>query len=180
MTSEDAPTEDDGVRRRWLIRLIVGLGFGIPIAIEGATLWGIVRSLLFGEDGDDDSDVHGPVSVGEELLPETVPDETLRRAIVYDGAGDREFEIAIEVDNVSAHPVRLRVDGVRTTAGTAVEDGVSTDWIQPGDSATLTGTWPLPAGETPASIDLVAVTRRDTGTRAVERRVLLGDVPATS
>ena len=183
MTDTD---EDDDVTRRWLIRALVGLGFGIPIAIEGATLLGMLDSQLFGGGGgeSDGDETAGPatptepvVAVGDELLPGTAPAETLTDAAVVAGEDGRRFEVTVAVENTGERAYELRLGVVRTADGTRVDGGASTDSLEPGASTALTATYDLPDGETPATLSVVGAESVGTGERITQRTVRFEDVP---
>lgn len=182
MTDTD---EDDDVTRRWLLRALVGLGFGIPLAVEGATLLGMLDSQLFGGGGGDESDgaesddeAAPVVAVGDELLPGTAPADTLTdAAVVSGGEAGRRFEVAIAVENTGERPYQLRLGVVRTAEGTRVDGGASTDRLEPGASATLRATYDLPDGETPATLSVVGAEYVGTGERLTQRTVRFEDVP---
>jgi len=177
--------EDDDVTRRWLIRALIGLGFGIPIAVEGATLLGMLDNQLFGGDGDSDGDASDGtatatepvVAVGDELLPATPPAETLTDAAVVTGDAGRRFRVAVDVENASERAYELQLDAVRTEEGTRIEGGASTGSLDPGASTTLTATYALPDGETPATLSVVGAESVGTGERITQRTVRFEDVP---
>lgn len=188
--TEDSTADSETVRRRWVIRLLVGLGFGIPIAIEGATFFGMLESGLLGGGGDDgggagtDGDGDGTgspgddrLAVGEEVLPETPAVEELRSAVVLAGEEAWRFRLLVAVENVGSDPYTLRIDRVTTDAGTVVEESAGTDAIAPGETGRLEHTWTLPVGEAPAWLTATGVTTRDGESETVERRRRLAEVP---
>jgi len=183
----DTGTDAEAVRRRWIVRLLVGLGFGIPIAIEGATVLGMLESWLFGEgggsDGDSPTDDGAPgdpdedrLSVGDEVLPETPPREELRSAVVVAGDDARQFRVLVAVENRGSDPYVLRIDRITTDAGTVVEEPAATETIAPGASGRLEHAWSLPAGEVPAWVTVAGVSSRGGADEVVERRRRLGEV----
>jgi hypothetical protein len=177
-----APPEDDedAIPRRWLIRAIVGLGFGIPIAIEGATLVRMLRSYFFGgggDDGDEGGNVTDPTAgIGDELLPGTSQSETITRAVLVTGQSVWEFEARIRVENTGDAPYTFRVDAITTDEGNRIADPASTGPIAPGESATIEHTWRLPVGQSPAVASVVGITDGATTDR-VERDVELDEFP---
>ena len=181
----DTDEADDDVTRRWLLRALVGLGFGIPLAVEGATLLGLLDAQLFGGGGGDESDADDAettpsepvVAVGDELLPATPASETLTDAAVTSGGDGRRFEVTVAVENTSERAYELRLEAVRTAEGTRIEGGASTDSLDPGASATLTATYDLPDGETPATLSAVGAESVGTGERLTQRTVRFEDVP---
>lgn len=166
--ADDPPETGGGVRRRTLVRLLVGLGFGIPIVVEGATFLGFVRETLAGDgesagsgsagDGSTDTPTAGEgVAVDEELFPGTAPNERMRAAVVQETDAGREFVTSVQVDNTTERVYELRLAGLTTDAGTHLEASTSTDPIPPGESAVVTGRWSLPAEEDPARLHATAL-----------------------
>jgi hypothetical protein len=184
------PGESDRTRR-WLIRILVGLGLGIPIAIEGATFVGLIRSRLFGGDGDDGDDGATPtatrtrtatatippggVGVGDELLPATEPADTVTDAAVVPAGDGRTFSLTVRIENVGDDPYEVTLGSVWTDADERVT-GVtpSSGRIQPGSTGSVTGTWDLPPDATPAAVQAIAV--RFPGGETVAERVPLAPV----
>jgi len=182
----DAAEDDGDVTRRWLIRAVVGLGFGIPLAVEGATLVGLLESRLFGggEDGDagDGGTATTPsqpaTAVGDDLLPTTDRAETLAEATVYAGDDGWQFDLVVDVENAADRPYELRLGTVTTQDGTRVEGGAATDVLAAGESASLSASYDLPDGETPATMAVAGVEHVDGGgERFFRRDVRFGNVP---
>jgi hypothetical protein len=163
-TRQAADGPDGGVSRRTLVKLLVGLGVGIPVVVELATFLGLVGGqLLGGSDGE-------PVGVGDELLPATPHSETVVDAL-YD-AGTGRFTLTVEVSNGTEAAYDLRLGTVTTAAGERVDGGGSVT-VPPGQTATLTGAWALPATDRPRRLAVTA--RTPDGT--VERTVEFGTLP---
>lgn len=168
----DAPDDAEtvgGLDRRTLVRLLVGLGFGIPVLVEGATVLGFVRETLA---GDGDSDAGGGsdgastadttttddgVAVNEELFPATAPTERMRAAVVEETDTGRQFVTTVQVDNTTDSVYELRLTGLSTDAGTRLEASASTGTVPPGESAVVTGRWSLPVDERPARLHATAL-----------------------
>lgn len=186
MTDTDHEADGDDVTRRWLIRVLVGLGFGIPIAIEGATLVGLVESWLFGDGEGDDDDAASTATttsepttaVGDDLLPTTDRAETLAEATVYARDEGWRFDLAVDVENSGDRPYELRLGTVTTQDGSRVEGGASTGRLAAGESATLSASYDLPDGETPATMTVVGVESVEGGGERLFRRdVRFGNIP---
>lgn len=176
----DESEGDDGISRRTLIRLLVGLGFGIPIAIEGLTFLGLLNDRLLG--GGDDGDGNGAststpepsgVGIGETFLPETEATETLADGVVSAGSDRWTVRLHVAVDNGGAEPYVLEVSTLYLADGTEIDGRSSTGRIPPGESGELTGAWAIPSGSTPAALD-ATVTVGETET---DYRVELGKIP---
>jgi hypothetical protein len=184
----DRPEDgEEGIPRRWLVRLLVGLGVGIPVAIEGRTAVALLdRYLLGGGEGNADDETGTTtstttttlrqVTAGEELLPGTDRTETLRTASVEVEGDTRRLVVTVEVRNTGERAYELRLGAVTAADGTSVAGDVTTGRLEPGESGFVSGVWALPAGSTPAQLSVVSVTYGDDVSR-VERAVGLGRVP---
>ncbi|WP_311172906.1 hypothetical protein [Halobellus ordinarius] len=179
--------DDEEVSRRWLIRILIGLGIGIPVAIEATTFLGLIRERLFGggenEDDGTTTETATPqpsVGVGDELLPETPQSETLTDAVVNIRDDSWRFEIVVDVENTGEAEYELRLSTVTTGGGTTVEDRASTGQIPAGESQRLTNAWELPTGESPETLDVTAVTFSESGASVTERTVRLRSVSVES
>lgn len=167
------------MKRRTLVRILVGLGIGIPILVEAITFLGLVEHQLAGEDGTPGRPTQEvrQVGVGDELLPATAPAEILEEAVV-DASADRWlFRLVVAVENTGADPYELRLENTTTSAGTVVTGGGSSGEIAPGDSTSVTGSWVLPQGETPNSVDVTGVVDPGGAAEATTERVRLAKVP---
>ncbi|MFB6092548.1 MAG: hypothetical protein ABEK02_06015 [Haloquadratum sp.] len=180
----DTDETSDDVSRRWLIRILIGLGIGLPLLIEGVTFLGLIKSRLFG--GDDEaptatttSTPRPGVGVGDELLPATAPSDTLSDAVVRTtGAGSGwTFELTISVENTTDAPYELRLGTLTTAEGTRVESTASTGQIPPGASETMADSYAIPGGETPETLSLTAVAYPASGAEVTARTVRFADIP---
>ncbi len=177
----DADTGDRDVRRRWLLRLLVGLGIGIPVAIEARTFLGLFRVYLLGEDSGEATATPSPtprsgVGVGDELMTETEPAETIREAQIRVLEDGWQFELTVAVTNTTDTPYELRLGAVRTTGGAAVEGGASTGQVAPGETTDVEDTWLLPSEDRPESLALTALRYGENDVDIVERDVRLARV----
>ena len=187
---DDTPNEDngsadstptDGISRRWLIRLIVGVGIGLPVLIELRTFVALVRSWL-GIESEDRTPPPTPdedaVGIGDEILPETPAVERLRSAKISDGAGDVwPFTVVLSVENSDDVPYAFSLGAVTTTGETVVDGGVGTERLAPGESTTVATTWSLPKGEQPRRMAVRGERFADGGSEVIERTVRLGSIP---
>jgi hypothetical protein len=167
------------ISRRTLIRLLIGLGIGIPIAVESRTLLGIIDQQFFGgETGDgDDGDADGEgVTVGDELLPETAPVERLTAATVFARDGDWRFVLEADVTNTTDRPYEFQLGTVETTGGTGT-GGTTTGIIDPGANTSLVAEWSIPEGGKPLAVTAVGILDPDGDAERVSERVPLGNVP---
>lgn len=176
----DDDNDDGSVRRRWVIRLLVGLGIGIPILIEARTFLGLLGSYLLGEDDDTGTATPTPtartgIGVGDELLAETAPTETVRTSQIRVRESDWQFEMTVEVENTAGSPYELRLGNVHTTGGETVAGGASTGRIPPGETAFVNGTWVLPTDQRPETLTVTALTFAD-DVRVTSREVRLAGI----
>lgn len=181
-----AATEGAGaVRRRWLLRLLVGLGIGLPVLIEARTFIGLVRVHLLGQEPDGGNTAGTPtptaepsVGVGDELLEGTEPTETVREARVKVLDSGWRFELSVAVENTTDVPYELRLGDVRTEAGETVDGDASTGQIPPGESAVVEEAWLLTSGSRPETLEVTALSYAEEGVDLTEGTVRLGRVPA--
>ncbi|NIB98021.1 hypothetical protein [Halobacterium sp. R2-5] len=176
----DEPEEAGLVSRRWLIRVLVGLGIGVPVAVEASTLLRMVASRLGGDGGAPTTErrtTQQGTGIGDELLPETEPADTLEDAQVRVGDDAWHFEATVRVENTGDAPYTLELGTVTTSDGTRVGGGASSGRVEPGDTRTFTSAWSLPAAENPQSVTVVGITHAEGGDERTERDVRLGHVP---
>lgn len=180
-SAEDADGAEDGVSRRWLIRVLVGLGLGIPIAVESVTFLGMVveRLLGGGETARRSTTTRASTGIGEDVLPETAPAETLQDAAVHTGTDAWRLTMTVSVVNTTDVPYTFRVDAVTTEAGTRVSESATTGRVPAGASRTLTHEWSLPVGELPGTMTATGILHAADGDRTTESVVRLGSIPVT-
>lgn len=167
------------MERRTAVRLLVGLGIGIPVAIEGATFLGLVRQQVGGDGGDSNgSATPEPRSagVGDDLLTTTPQVERVERLVVEAG-DERTFVLSVAVENTGEVPYQLRLGPVGLDDGTQVSGSRSTERIAAGESETLRATWTVPSGATPTAVTAVGVTDPGGRSQVVRESVRLGKVP---
>ena len=171
------------MERRTLVRLLVGLGIGVPVLVEVATFLGLFERRLLDGDGEG-----GPtatprpdrVGVGDELLPDTPPADVVTAARVRTGDGGWSFELEVAVENTGDVPYELRLGDVTTTAGRTVAGGGSTSRLAPGASGEAFGQWTLPEGATPDRVEAVGIAFPPSGDpTTVRRSVPLAKVPVS-
>jgi hypothetical protein len=161
------------MERRTLIRLLVVFGIGIPLLIEGVTFFGLLEAhLLGGSGGSTPTPSVDGATQGEKILAETPPTETLSTAS-FSGE-DRTLALAVRVNNTGENQYELRLGPVTTDGGETVGGTVSTDGVQPGETAFATGQWTLPAGARPVSVAVTTITVENGEQQRTERSVALG------
>jgi hypothetical protein len=170
----DAESAAEARRRRTIIRLLVGFGVGIPVLIELATFVGLVEQSLLGDDGggnggggtggdatrtpDEREGDAGEVGVGDELLPETTPRETLSVASFRAGDDSWVLTLAAAVENTVSEPYTIGFGPVTTTNGRRVEGTNRAVTVAASETGQVTGTWQLSPGSRPAGVELRTAT----------------------
>ncbi|MFB6097417.1 MAG: hypothetical protein ABEJ74_08520 [Haloferacaceae archaeon] len=139
----------DEPTRRNLVKWIIAGAIGIPISIEVGTFLGMVGSSA----GSENSNALTP---GDQLLPSTDSPETVRTLEVSEGEDGRALRLVADVTNEAKDPYEVAVSDVALDDGSTLSQSIATGRIEPGAQATLQGEWPLPAGATPVSIEVVA------------------------
>lgn len=188
----DTTDESDAARRRTIIRLLVGLGIGIPILVELATFVGLIENALLGGDGSGESgsavddgdggssggDGSGSdgagVRVGEELLPGTPQTETLTDASYRAATEQWVLTLVARIENGESEAYTFQFGAITTDGGRSVDGAARAVRIESGESAQATGTWQLPAGSRPAS---VAVRTASGDGETAETTVRLARIP---
>lgn len=171
------------ISRRTIIRILIVLGIGIPIAIEGRTLLGLIMQALRGDGdaatptttgGTGTTTTSDPVGVGDELLPETAQTERVVEGYVKVD-GSTSFTMTVDIDNQSGTEYELRLGTLTTSGGSTVEGGASSGRLDPGSDGSVTGTWELPSGDRPESVRVIAISVPASGSpTTVDKTVELG------
>lgn len=174
------PDDEDGapISRRNLIRLLVVVGLGIPIAVEARTLIGLIDQQFFGGERHEnpDNDTRDTVGVGDEFLPETEATERITKMVVNAGDAGWTFHFEATVENTTGRPYELRLGTVHTTDGTGT-GGTTTGTLNPGETTDLTAEWSIPEGSKPTAIETTAITDPEGDAETIETRIELGNVP---
>lgn len=166
--------------RRTLVRLLVVLGIGIPLVVEGATFTTMIDHGLTGTSSASTATptTSGGVAVGDDLVAATPTSETVTDALVLVHPDEWTFTLTVRVENTGETPYELRLDAAETAGGKTISASTSTGKLAPGESKVITGRWHLPPGATPTKVDVVALTYgTDTSTEAVRTTVDLAKVP---
>ncbi|MFB6107251.1 MAG: hypothetical protein ABEJ82_00215 [Haloplanus sp.] len=174
-----APDDGGPVSRRTLIRLLVGLGVGIPILVEGLTFLGLVGQKVGGDDegGTTATPTETGVAVGEDLLPSTDRHETLVSAVLRQTSGRWKLSLTVEVENTGDAGYEVELGAVHTHEGRRVDGGTTTGRLAPGETKTVTGEWDIPAGSTPAAVDVTSLVYGDGDVERRNERVRLAKIP---
>ncbi len=169
------------MKRRNLVRLLIALGIGIPILVEGLTFLGLIESHLFGgRRRGDDGDTPTPgrrVGVGDELLPDTPQPETVREMLILAADEPWQFTISVAVENTGDVPYELRLGEVTLSDGSTVKGGGSTGRVPAGESGTAAAQWSIPAGSTPQTVVATGTSYGDATPSVSSEVVRLSKVP---
>jgi hypothetical protein len=131
-----------GGRRKYL-KWLIAVAIGIPIALEAGTFFGLLQGQTREDPG---------IGVGDDLLSGTDRAETVDSLGVADG----QFDLTVTVENTGATPYGVTVSAVQLDTGESLTERASVGPIEPGASATLSGSWTLPEGATPTALEVVA------------------------
>jgi len=160
----DGTADDDqnGTRRRTLIRILIGIGIGIPILIEGATFLGLVGQQLAGDDREDGSETTRTpeaerVGTGDELLPETPATDTMAAATLLAREEVWKLSITAQIENTTEQSYQFEFGAIHLMGEETVDGGGASDPLAPGESTTVTGRWDLPPGSTPLAVDVTGI-----------------------
>lgn len=176
--------EDDGVNRKRLVRILLVLAIGIPLIVEGATFTGLISTKLLGGGADDGAATATPtptpaverVGVGEQLLPDTEPDERVTTTSLRAESGNWVYTMSVTVNNTSNSTYELRLHSITTGDGTTVAE-VSSVTLDPGERGAVTGQWALPEGSRPDYVAVVAVSGTGDDATTIRREVPVERVP---
>jgi len=179
---DGAATDEESDDRRRLIMWVLIIAFAVPLVVEGLTLVGLVGSY-FGPGG---TPAAGPsptptpvagVSEGQELLPDTDRVERVSTVTLRSDSDGWTLTATVGVENTGDLPYELRLGAVTTDGGRHIEGSATTGRINPGESATVSAQWDLPAGDRPSTLAVTAV-EFDGGEQVlVDREVRVGRVP---
>ncbi|WP_267641031.1 hypothetical protein [Haloarchaeobius amylolyticus] len=162
------------MERRTLIRLLVVIGIGIPLIIEGATFFGLVSNQLLG--GEEPADEREPVGIGDEVVPTTEQTERLTDAHFETVDGERRLVVEVTVRNTGNDPYELRVDAVTLSDGTTLSANASTGRLSRNETATVSASWAVGPDATVDSLNVTTVVQADSVTVRNQHSVPLAPV----
>lgn len=173
---------EDGFDRRRLVRWIAALAFGVPLVLELITFGGLIGRSLFSQETrtgtqptSTSTQLSTGVGVGEDLLPETAADETVRRSEVRRGSeGSLTYVLRVEVENGTEDPVALVLNGVQLRNGRTIQGVSRTGTVPPEGVGAVTGAWRLPGESMPKGVIATALVD---GEVVVERTVPIDRPP---
>ncbi|MDZ7700799.1 MAG: hypothetical protein U5J98_01335 [Halobacteriales archaeon] len=167
------------MERRTLIRLLIGLAIGIPVAVEAVTFFGLVERQLVGGDGGTPAGTATPdrVGVGDELIPATAPNETVTGAEIRAADTPWLFVLSVEVENTLEVPYEVELATLWLGSGDSVAGGSTTGRIPAGETGQVTGAWEIPESASPSKVTVRTTTYRAEETGHGSVTVDLAKVP---
>lgn len=167
------------MERRTLIRALIGLAIGVPVLVEAVTFFGLVERQLIDHGPDAPTPAPAPdrVGVGDELLPETAPTETVTAAEIRGAEAPRLFVLGVEVENPLEVPYELGLGPVHLAGGVVVEGQTTTGRVPAGATGEVTGAWELTTDATPAAVTARTTVYREGGPERDTATVPLAKVP---
>jgi hypothetical protein len=179
------------MKRRTLIRTLVGVGFGVPVLVEGATLVGLVGNHLGDGNGSataatptetdeptTDEPTDDAVGPGDDLLSAAPVTARVEEAVVHEYETRWEFVCRVGVTNDADSTVDVRLSEVTTEGGRTVGGDAGTGPLAPGETGSMTGRFELSPGERPATLAVLVVSYEDdTATGMTRHDVSLAPVP---
>jgi len=148
-------TETASTFEKWLVRILLGLAFGVAFGIEGMTL---VRSYILDRDaGRSESAAEEVVDLreGDALVPGVNEAVRVRRMRVLADDDAWTFVLVARPDSSLTGPYALSLEGLTMDDGT-VRDAARRHTWAPGDTTTFETSWPLPPGRRPATLTVSA------------------------
>jgi hypothetical protein len=176
-SASGTPPNDDGTAEKWLVRILLGLAFGLAFGIEGMTL---IRSYLI-EDGPESPDTEetAPPALREDspLVPEATAAIRVRRLRLFAEDDVWTFTLVAGPDSALSTSYTLSFDRLQTDGGTALTTAPSYTWA-PGDTTGVTASWGLDPGQRPDALTITATTQVTPDSTVTTRRTVdVGHVP---
>lgn len=175
-SSESSPPASD-TSDKWLVRILLGLAFGLAFGIEGMTL---VRSYVLDRDVGRTSDVTEErvlLRKGDPLVPEASAAVRVQRLRVQASDEAWTFRLRARPDSALSAPYTLSYDRLTTDDGGVHDDPVRHTWA-PGDTASFRAAWALAPGRRPAGLTVTAtVETASDSTVSATRTVDVSHVP---
>ena len=177
-TAADSSSPDDGAYEKWLVRILLGLAFGLAFGIEGMTL---IRSFLLDDEAPAATQTAsaGPpvLREGEALVPSVAPTVRVRQLRVRATDQSWTFVLVARPDSAGDRPVTLSFDRLATSSGATLTSAPRRTWTPP-DTASFTASWALPVGQRPDALTVTASTPVGPDSTASATRTMdVGHVP---
>ncbi|MFC7250149.1 hypothetical protein ACFQJ5_09900 [Halomicroarcula sp. GCM10025324] len=171
-----------------LIRVLIVVGIGLPIVIEVATFGGMLSHYVAGGGGDAGTaaaktptpEVAG-ADIDDEILAEADPTVHIERASVLAADESWQFVLTLNVTNAGEQSSAVQVGAVTAHNGATVAGAGTTGELGPSESGRVTGSWSLPLGERPDTVEITVVTETaDGASDETAYTVALGDIPVSN
>ena len=176
-SSPGAAPHTDGAYEKWLVRILLGLAFGLAFGIEGMTL---IRSFLIDQEEDpteQTTDARPVLQEGDALVPSLAPSVRVHRLRLKAYPDEWTFTLTARPDSLADRSYTVTFDRLRLGNGTELTSTPSHTWA-PADTASFAASWTFPVGQRPTSVTITAAfpLSPDSTARAT-RTVDLGHVP---
>lgn len=176
---DDVSPPDNDAYEKWLVRILLGLAFGLAFGIEGMTL---VRSFLLEDEApaaeQTATEARPVLREGEALVPSVAPTVRARQLRVRATDQAWTFTLVARPDSAGDRPVTLSFDRLTTSDGSALTSSAPRHTWTPPDTASFTASWPLAVGQRPDVLTVTAETPAGPDSTAVATRTLdIGHVP---
>jgi hypothetical protein len=175
-TSSASAPDGSGTYEKWLVRILLGLAFGLAFGIEGMTL---IRSFLIDTDDTavEATDAPPVLKEGGALVPAVDSTLRARRLTLRATREEWTFVVTARPDTARSRPVTLAFPELTLTNGTARTSAPSRTWA-PDDTASFTASWTLPVGQRPDALTAtVTAPVSPDSTASVTRTMDVGHVP---
>lgn len=175
-TSSASAPDGSGTYEKWLVRILLGLAFGLAFGIEGMTL---LRSFVIDREESTTKAADAPpvLEEGNALVPSLAPALRARRLHLRATKDEWTFTLTARPDTALARETTLTFPQLTLSNGTARTAAPSRTWT-PGDTTSFTASWPLPVGQRPDALTVtVTAPVSPDSTASVTRTMDVGHVP---
>ena len=183
MASSDSPStssasapDESGAYEKWLVRILLGLAFGLAFGIEGMTL---IRSFIIDTDQPavETTDARPVLKEGDALVPSLEPGLRAHRLRLRATRDEWTFVLTARPDTALSRETTLTLPQLTRSNGSVDTSAPSHTWT-PGDTASFTASWTLPVGQRPDALTITATSSVSSdSTASVTRTMDVGHVP---
>jgi hypothetical protein len=175
--SPGTASRTDGDFEKWLVRILLGLAFGLAFGIEGMTL---IRSFLIDQEEDpteQTTDARPILREGDALVPSLAPSVRAHRLRLKAYPDEWTFTLTARPDSLADRSYTVTFDRLVLDNGTELTSAPSHTWA-PSDTASFGASWTFPVGQRPTSVTITAAFEvTPDSTASATRTVDLGHVP---
>lgn len=175
-TSSASAPDESGAYEKWLVRILLGLAFGLAFGIEGMTL---VRSFIIDTDQPavETTDARPVLTEGDALVPSLDPGLHAHRLRLRATRDEWTFTLTIRPDSTLSRETTLSFPQLTRSNGSVDASAPSRTWM-PNDTTSFSASWTLPVGQRPDALTVTATTRVSPDSAATVTRTMdLGHVP---